>query len=371
MEQLKQNKFWVGLAVAGVGLIVFYFVLVQGAQAEENQYRVRNFVGPKANLKKLEEAMPVPGKPDIESWEAYRGSLKAGYKTITTYFAKNDEALEVWFPRLTDPSRDLFMTEYRDKIKDLETELGKRGVKIGVLQDPDDEESPRKFGFNWEDPQEFWGQIPPEDEKKVLKDLQKRFWARKRVADVVLKSGAKVSRVHDFRFFKKLHGRVSAGWEAAPTGRDQVLYLGKGEESSAAFGFGITAKFKEYALPNGLGETLTFGFALELPYSQVPKVLESMLKPGTEDGLLFNVIGTRMTIRRQNPPEKTFVFKENNLIDKRLKEAAAQEEVKPVEVLLSVTCRMIDFDASQVKDFEAPPPAKAASTKAPNTKAGR
>ena len=159
MDKLKQNKFWVGIVAASVGLVAFYGILVLGAQGEVSMYQGRNF-STTGNLATLKMAMPVPGKPDIENWKAYRDSLVDGYKSITTYFAKNDAPLEAWFSGLENPSRDGFMTRYRDEIKKIETALEEKGVGIGVLQDPDDPESTRDFGFNWEDPQAYWDKIP-------------------------------------------------------------------------------------------------------------------------------------------------------------------------------------------------------------------
>jgi len=122
---------------------------------------------------------------------------------------------------------------------------------------------------------------------------------------------------------------------------------------------GQISGFQETDLPNDLGKTLTFGFAIELPYSEVPKAIREILNPGNEasatERMLVNLIGTHVTIRDQNEPVVTFQYIKNDKADEDAKRAAKLAAVggdKPRPVLLAVTCQIIDFDPSKVKKFE-------------------
>ena len=190
------------IGVAVIGLIGFYFVMTSSAQAEAAKLSKSLFNPKTGKLPMLVAAMPVPGDPDIKHWGDYREAMTTGYIMITGEFSKKDESLEAWFPALIDKDRSSFMARYRDEISSLETALTEKGVNVGIPVDVDDPSMGKKYGFNWEDPQESWDKLQKGEEPVVIKNLQKRFLIRKRVADIVLTSGAKVSSIHDFRFFK-------------------------------------------------------------------------------------------------------------------------------------------------------------------------
>jgi hypothetical protein len=190
----------------------------------------------------------------------------------------------------------------------------------------------------------------------VLRELQKRFWARQRLANIILNSNVKVTRIVDFRFFKTLHERLAqAAWQVFPNKQAEII-LWQGVNANPQ---GVPMNFSETPLPNELGQTLTFGFALELPYSEVPKAIREMLNPGNEAGaqerMLVNLIGTHVTIREQNEPVIPYTYILNDEADKKAKEAEALKKAggdKPRPVLLAVTCQIIDFDPAKVKKFE-------------------
>src|SRR5882672_12738958 len=140
----------------------------------------------------------------------------------------------------------------------------------------------------------------PADEKAVLRELQKRYWARQRVSNIIVNGGVKVSHLLDFRFFKKLHPSLNnAPWEQTPSKPDeQVHWQGVGANPQ-----GQSVQFEETTLPMDLGKTMTFGFAVELPYAEVPKAIREILNPGNgaqAQDMLINLIGTHITIREQN-----------------------------------------------------------------------
>jgi len=104
---------------------------------------------------------------------------------------------------------------------------------------------------------------------------------------------------------------------------------------------------------------MTFGFAVELPYSEVPKAIREILNPGNgaqAQDMLINLIGTHITIREQNVPLVNFMFIRGDAADEAAKREAALKKAggdKAHPVLLAVTCQIIDFDASRVKKFES------------------
>jgi hypothetical protein len=341
MKKMKLSPFWMGIAVAGGVLVVAFALLVVPKMAEETKFKKQV----KAAAVSLSSAREnTPSRADIESWTKYRAELVRSYGDITKFYADSDKYLERWLPGLQFggdgmPTRDSFITRFRDAGRDLEKKLiEEHKVKIIEEETPDNPLPAGKKpwnGFNWEDIQPAdWGKINSagaEDEKAVLHELQKRFWARQRVANMVLSNAVKVSRIVDFRFFKRLHPSLNSGpWELPRTGADLIHWQGVGIMA------GSSGNFQETDLPNELGKTMTFGFALELPYSEVPKAIREIITPGNEattaERMLVNLIGTHITIRDQNEPSKEAVAK---------------------PVLLAVTCQIIDFDPTKVKKFDA------------------
>src|SRR4029453_12270690 len=157
-------------------------------------------------------------------------------------------------------------------------------------------------------------------------------------------------------FFKKLHDKLgSAFWEQYSTKQEDVVHW-QGVNAGMT---GQPIGFVETDLPNELGKTLTFGFAIELPYSEVPKAIREMLNPGNQpaaqEPMLVNLIGTHVTIREQNEPIVTYTHILGDDADKKAKEAAALKNAggdKARPVLLAVTCQIIDFEPAKVKKFE-------------------
>jgi hypothetical protein len=359
MNKLKSQGFWLGVAAAIALLVVGFVVLVVPLWARQTTHQ-RAVKGLASTLEKKK----MVGSPDIQAARDYREKMVKEYGDIVKFYSESDEHLERWFEPSwnNDPPRDTFMAKLRGEIQRIEKELADKGTEVG-LPDPNNPEK-RLFGFNWEDLKtEHWPQIGA-DEKRVLKELQKRFWARQRVADVILKSREpiKVTRVHDFHFARPLHERLTqnATWEAFPLGADAAPYPGFTDPSGQR-----NRQFQEYDLPNELGRTTTFGFALQLPYSEVPKVIREILQPGGEGTgdtgkgrLLVNILGAQVTIRQQNAPLRTFSYYKGDDEDKKKKLDEIMKDVKARDVLLLVTCQIVDFDSSKAKKFEGAPEAK-------------
>jgi hypothetical protein len=360
MNKIKLSPFWLGILASGVVLIVAV-VLAVLPKMNDHASKSRKL---KLKAKELVDAREgTPSQQDIDSWVKYRGELVRNYGDITKFYTESDKVLERWFPNLLlgadgDPARDTFMSRYLDEGKQLEEKLAAKPyeVKVGI----EEEGKKPKFGFNWEAIQpNMWNSIAaagPADEKAVLRELQKRYWARQRLANIILNGGVKVGHILDFRFFKKLHPALNnAPWEQYGSKPDEMVHW----QGVGANLQGQPVSFVETDLPTDLGKTMTFGFAVELPYSEVPKAIREILNPGNgaqAQDMLINLIGTHISIREQNLPEVKFNFIKGDAADEATRKAdalakAGGDRARPV--LLAVTCQIIDFDATKVKKFEA------------------
>ena len=362
MDKLKQNAFWVGLAAAGVVLLGFFVwkVMPLWGEQESLKNQILGRRGGGGTLAALKEAK-VPGDPDIKNWIQHRAEMVKSYNAITQFYTDSNTRLERWFEGLPEnPAPDSFMTKYRAQKEDVEKKLLEAGIAIGI----EEEDAKKRLGFNWDEPTiEEFNQINQRGGAakvlQVLKELQKRYWARERVALALLnlnlkkdEQGKTRGRVHDFRFFRPLHDNQNL--INAPSGANVVYYKGVGAEKAS----GIPRMFAEYDLPHRLGKTLTFGFAVEMPYSEVPKLLREILNPAVDgpgaQRLLLNIIGTHVTIRAQNQPEEEIRFAKGNDQERRTKEEEIKKKIKPQDVMLTVSCQIIDFEPSEVKDFSKP-----------------
>jgi hypothetical protein len=359
MKKIKLSPFWLAIVIAGIVLIL---AIVPVGTKMTQQTNLKGKL--KRQVNELSAAREgTPSRGDIESWTKYRTEVTKAYVDVTTFYINSDKVLERWFPNLLlggdgDPARDNFMTRYLDEGRQLEDKLSGKPyeVKIG----PEDQGGKKeRGGFNWETltPAD-WAVVVGNgttDEKSVLRELQKRYWARQRLANAITNGGVKVNRVLDFRFFKKLHEKLGAAyWEQWGNKPEEIVHW----QGVGAGPNGQPVGFTETDLPNELGKTLTFGFALELPYSEVPKAIREMLNPGNEaaaqERMLVNLIGTHVTIRDQNEPVVKFTFILGDKADEDAKRAEALAKAggdKARPVLLAVTCQIVDFDPTKVKKF--------------------
>jgi len=360
MKKIQLSPFWLGTLVAG-GVLLLLLVLVITPKVNQQAKQKRDLKRRADDLKAAKEGTPSRG--DIDSWNKYKGDVSLAYKQVTDFYAGSDKYLERWFPGILlgaegNPARDTFMSKYRDEGDKLEASLVAKDVKVGV---EDDAGRKPKFGFNWEavTPND-WATIAGSgaaDELNVLRELQKRFWARQRLANVILNGGVKMNRIVDFRFFKSLHEKLNnAPWQQYPNKPDEIIHW----QGVNAGPNGTPSGFVETDLPNDLGKTLTFGFAVELPYSEVPKAIREILNPGNEntaqERMLVNLIGTHVTIRDQNEAVVKYTFVKGNKESEDTAKAKALADAggeKPRPVLLAVTCQIVDFDPAKVKKFTA------------------
>jgi hypothetical protein len=360
MKKIKLSPFWLAIVIAGAVLLIGIVPMIATKVTKQNT--LKGALKRKANeLSAAKEG--TPSRADIETWTKYRTDVSTAYVAVTNFYTTSDKVLERWFPNLLvgadgDPARDTFMTRYLDEGRKLEDKLSGKPYEVKVGPE-DDGGKKQRGGFNWETltPGD-WANVAGSgaaDEKNVLRELQKRYWARERLANVIINGGVKVNRVVDFRFFKKLHDKLSAAtWEQFGNKADEMIHW----QGVSAGPNGQPIGFIETDLPNELGKTLTFGFALELPYSEVPKAIREMLNPGNEaaaqERMLVNLIGTHVTIRDQNEPVVRFNFELGNKTDEDAKRADALTKAggdKARPVLLAVTFQIVDFDPTKVKKF--------------------
>jgi hypothetical protein len=355
MDQLKKNAFWIGVGVAGVALVAVFAVVVLPARAAVDK-KGRDLSGVVTRLQGLEN----PAQSALKDYEALKEKMIAQYGKITSFYAASDKHFERWFPGLGEnPNRGAFLAKYDGEIQALEKALAEKGTTVGVPDAGDAEKM--ILGFSWEIPDPGqWGQIGPADEPRVLKEIQKRFWARQRVANIVLRGGVKVNRIAQFRFFERLTNKVQTPpWEASGTGTEAIVWPGL---PAAVAGF--NRNFQEFELPNKLGRTVTFGFALDLPYSEVPKVLKEILNPDIEprgesgaDRLLVNLLGAEVTTQEQNEPSIDVPWMKGIPQAREKALEKAKEGIKARPVRMTVTCQIIDFEPAAIEKLTAEPPA--------------
>lgn len=339
MSKIKQNMFWVGVGVATAILVAGFVILVLPQYADRSKYQGEI-------TKSLKSIKPdnVPSTKDLDQWKAYRAGLINNYEEIKRFYADADQNLERWLGGLQDPvARGQFMQAYSDAIAKIEDDLKAKGVQV---EDPEGE-ARFKGGFLWEVPAAAdFDRIGLNEEPAVLKQIQKRFWARQRVADVILKGGFKVTRVYDFRFPRRLHEKIqSAPWENQQRPAGSVVKYAF-EDSSG--------KFVEKESAGGLAKTVTFGFAVILPYSGVPKFIREFLNPSdanARERLLINILHSHVTIQEQNEAEYEYEYKYRDKKDKEEKEAELAKRATVKDVILVVTAQLVDFDATKAKTF--------------------
>jgi hypothetical protein len=347
MKKLNVDRFWAAIAFAA-GLLVLLWSLVLIPKIAHHS-RLRADLAIKARDLELAKT-GTPSRADVDRWLQYKACLTQSTSFIAGFYADNSKSLRKWFPDLPkSPARDAFVLRYQDEAKNLENSLTRSAQHV-VVGANEEELAP---GFNWEDLRiERWEPLGRDDERIILRELQKRFWARQRIANLALNGRVHLKRIVDIRFFNRLHERFPEG--GSPQGGiPRAQWPGLMPDAAG----GMPRQFQETLLPGDLGRKLTFGFAIELPYSEIPKAIREVLSPGAEasahEGMLISLMGTRVTIRGQNPLKATFDFEEGNEEERKRKEAEILKSAGPRNVLLTVTCQIMDFDPSKLQELSS------------------
>jgi hypothetical protein len=349
VKKLNFNPFWLGMACAAGFLALLWSAAL--VPLISRRTRLQTELGSKAKELELEKS-GTPSRADLAGWSRYRSELLQSREGMTKFYGENSKSLQQWFPDLPkapdgDPARDSFVARYQDEAKSLESELLQNARHVLVGGDGEG----KAPGFNWEDLRhERWDSLGRESERIVLRELQKRFRARQRVANLALRGRVDLKRIVDFRFFNRLHEKFPEG-NSLRGGIPLAQWPGLMPEVPG----GTPKQFQDTLLPGDLGRLFTFGFAVELPYSEVTKAIREVLSPGPgasdRDGMLLNVIGTHVTILQQNPPKVTFNYEEGKEEERKAKEKEILRNVRPRNVLLTVTCQVMDFDPTKLREL--------------------
>lgn len=339
MKDLMLSRFGAVVFVAVLAAAVLFVTLVtpKARGADNLRKDVRSLA------EALEAARPgTPSRQDIDRWIRYGMDLRRDHPRVIDFYAACDRRFERWFPGLTlgsnrAPSRDAFVSRFRDEARKLQEDLRRASVTVGPVDDDG------AAGFNWERLaiQEL-DVVGPADEAAVLHTVQKRFWARKRIADLALERNVRIGRIVDFRFFQRLHQRLRDE-TALGGGAEKVVWPGLGGELNPGL-----PRDQEIPLPGGLGTTFDFGAVLQLPLSETPRVIRELLDPGSD--LLLTVAGAHITVG----PQITRITvpceqgkDEEEEFQRRVREL--QKTNPPRPVLLTLTCRILDLDLAPAK----------------------
>jgi len=372
MNKMKQNAFWVGVGVAVAAVAAIFVVWVWMGGWDEAATKSGQIKETFTTLRGLQSqpAIPsgktgVPSSKDVEAWGTGRNRYIADYKDIAKVYEDRDLALEKWFNAKANPSPSEFFGPYNDAAKAIEEELRKKGIKIGYPSDDRDPTTDGKYGFNWGKPQDWsWDKLPEDEKKAAVRELQKRANICEMIKKALLVDGLKVDRLNDVYFFHALGdaGKFATGAEVRPgTTEGEIKYVNNPLESTAG-----NQRFNEYMLPdNGekadkpenrkfLGKTLTFGFSVTMPYSEVPKLVREVLNSKVD--MIVNVVGLRVVVAKQNKlnDEIIIVIPEGDP-DRAKKEAdakaAKEKEIQAVPVQAWITCQVIDFESANKPAF--------------------
>lgn len=383
MDKLKQNPFLAAMVGAGALLVILAGVLVYPAW-DETGTTEKKVQGLQMSLSNA--AMDTPGEEDIRSWDDgefaasadkekdYFGKVVWSYKNVVNFYLQYDFALEWWMTKGTPPAdlSKLTPAEYakldetptvgalglkiQDAAKAIEKQLTDRGIEVG-LKHPT-EETERIHGFNWEKNVSAIETLPQEEQRAVLKLLQKRYWIRERVANVCLKDKddkdkVKVKALVDVWFIRLLH--LTKLTDAGPGGHD-ISYTKEGTLWDKVFK--DRSRFDELDLPGGLGKTITFGVTVDLPYGEVSKFIRKFLHADLEPRMLVTILDSRVMVIEQNKPWDTFVYtKDENLSSEENAKAKAEAEekfnkgIQPKPVRLQLLCQVIDFDTAKLPEW--------------------
>ncbi len=401
MDKLKENPF-----MAGIGGAVLLFLILSGVLIFPI-WSDKGTLETKIKRKKMQlnsASLNTPGRPDIHSWNDqkfdkdhpeeesdYWGKLVASYLELAKFFSEYDLLLEWWMtkpapPENRDalsahnddrnwvesmrktPDKGAFTGQLQDARKKLEEKLSTRTppVKLGLRDDEGDEiEDPNAitFGFNWEDGIP-WDTLSRENRDEILSALQKRFQIRKRITNICAENHVEVKRLVDIYFFAKISKSLRGiqRWEQRPQAGmgDEIFYPAIPERSTPD-------KFQEFALPGGLGKTLTFGVTVDIRYSEVEKFLQAVLNRDIQPNILINIVGARMTlapkyddetgsVAYQNEPDQSFQYQETGSSSETAENKAKatrefyQKQV-PMTVRLMLTCQVVDFDPSKLPEW--------------------
>ena len=341
MGKLKENAFWFGLGAAGVVLLIFFGVMVFPLYGQKSSYERKT----KLALTSLKGVEFVPSKQDVDAWNARRAQYQKEYDQIINYYEETDKKLEGWFHGRKPAGYSQFSTLYEDEIRKLEDRIRntKDGPGIGVEISEEEEEDSftERFGFNWEKPTHDQWQALGRRANEVSKILQKRFWIRRRIADISIETN--VQRILDVQFF-------------VPLPKDIPLKHMKVDYPNNPFGRTRGRNPKEMALPGGHGRTISFGFTIRIRYGDLPAFIRKFLRPEQKEqksALLVNIIGMKAFVDEQNGLVEEIEIREGEA-DRDAEKKKYEDSLEPVALTVQFTCQAMDFEKKVEKKEKSP-----------------
>jgi hypothetical protein len=329
MEKLKQNGFWCLLAVIGAAIVASYFCFVEASRSERNKWASTLDKQTKDLDEILSKPAELPSQKQVRAYTTRLTDLQTDLADCRKWLKKYDDSLEKWFDVLPpNPTVGNFESVFNTDRQALEKELTDAGIRVGFLQKGPEmgmvAPAVALGGLNWET---VGGPGSPS-----IKEVQKRYWIRRRVANVLLavqaqhaaanvKPVASLEETAFFPFSRHQPGEEYPGWPTAP-----------------------------YRLPHEYGTVITCGIRAEMLNAVVPTFLKLLLEidsPAPE--LLSHLRGVRIAVA-EAPKEKEIETVEypagqnpEPLKQKKLAEMREKfHQPKPVRVF--VTNDVFDFD---------------------------
>lgn len=358
MNKLKQNAFWAICGALGAVLVIAFVVVVVPRWTDRDTQNAQ--VG---KYRSSLTSLIVPSDLDIKAWNDRKAECIADYREIAKLYLERDTDLEKWLEKVANivppgqaPAPDQYMNPYQDAAKELETSLKNAGVGVGMVEPPKEEGDPPKyhFGFNWEKLDVDWGRVTdPKVRADVIRLVQKRYWIARHIANACVEGDrpvAVVKRVLDLYYFRALHEDTTtfrqterqSGTARAPE------YINSWVRPPGAI------RFVECELPDMLGQTISFGVAVECSFEKAPKFIHNLLSPSQSPRIIVNITAMRMFAATQNHNEvvEDKPYRQDEPPpDVATMKAESERSVKPVSATIWLTCQVIDFDPGKLPGF--------------------
>lgn len=305
MGKLRQYLGWViagVIVVAAVGVFAGMTLPLYG-EISDLTGEIEEGAG---NLSRDASQKPKPKDEDIEGFNAAKGKLETKLRQVMEFYHRYDEPMEKWFPNLgrdpkDTPSPSQFRTEWITQRNQLDQKIRDwHDDGLGYHRPYDKADFKIDTGFNWENIEE----LKADDLDTVMMRLfMKRYWIRALIADIVTDPALGAVRLLEVDFLKKID-KFDPPPSAAGVARPEETIQHAGWDLGWLPGVEATTGRNatidnEQVLPSDLGETLTFGVAVMLPYDKVPALIDRLLK--VEEGKpLIHIVATRIYVHDQN-----------------------------------------------------------------------
>ena len=349
---MKKMQQFLGWAIAG--LIVIAAVLVFMVKAlpmvvmiAGESKAIRNLA---KDLKEKAKDNPKPKAREISQYGVIRTQLIRKYNSVVAFYDGHDKPLEQWHPslKITDkfPTASDFRVMYLNEMDALNKQFEDNAAITLGYHRPEDEEDEFEVlrGFNWED----WDNITVKQlSNKYMRLLQKRFWIRKWLSEIAQDPALSISRLLEVDFLVRIKDIDLELVHSMETN----IHLARWERAFIPASVGGSERQSgiadELLLAGDLGETITFGVAVMLPYEKIPDLIDRIQRV-TEDSFLVHMVGCRIYVHDQNP----HVYPERVAEDKAdEREAELRKIYGSRHPIVAITAYVIDFDASKKRKF--------------------